>query len=434
MVSMGSNGRMPLNMRRALPGPGMFHPEPFGPGVRPPLGALPHVLPPDVIEQKLAAQHMEMQTLASENQRLAATHSALRHELAAAQHELQRLQTHMSAGKFEHEQKMMAMLDTFAKMEADIRAAEPLKVELQQAHAEAQSLFAARQELISKVQELTLDLQKSHGDAQQIPSLISELDVLRKEYQHCSDTYDNERKLRIDHHESLQVMEKNYVSMLGEVEKLQRELVNAAHADKTGGSYGSNVGYKENESSRQHAVVQNAYEDGYRAPQEHGPAGTAAQFGGAPVRAAPAPRSGYEVARNTGYDAPRNMGYDKSAAPHFETSRPPSYDPPRGLNYDAARGPGYEAHSMTGGAQGAAATANPVPHMNAQMQTPYGSAQAPAAYGTHLQATYGTQQVSNRPTGGYEAPARGAAPGGGGYEAPARGAAPGGGGGTQGHR
>lgn len=185
---MGSNGRIPHNMRRPLPGPGMFHhPEPFGHGVRPPLGASPHDLmpPPEVIEQKLAAQHMEMQTLAMENQRLAATHSALRHELASAQHELQRLQTHMSAGKFEHERKLMAMFDKLAKMEANVRATEPLKAELQQAHPEAQSLAAARQELISKVQELTQDLQKNHGDAQKIPTLLSELDALRKEYQHC---------------------------------------------------------------------------------------------------------------------------------------------------------------------------------------------------------------------------------------------------------
>lgn len=415
---MGSKGRMPLNMRRPLPGPGMFHPEPFGPGVRPPLGALPHdmILPQEVIEHKLAAQHMEMQTLATENQRLAATHSALRHELAAAQHELQRLQTHMSAGKFEHEQKMMAMFDKFAKMEADLRATEPLKVELQQAHAEAQSLVAARQELISKVQELTQDLQKNHGDAQKIPSLISELDGLRQEYQHCRATYDYERKLRIDHFESLQVMEKNYVSMLGEVEKLQRELVNAAHADKTGGSYSSNVGYKENDASGHHSVGQNAYEDGYRAPQGLGPAGSAAQFGGASIRATPASsRPGYDASRNTGYEAPRNMGYDTSAAPQYETSRAPSYEPPRGLSYDATRGPGYETHSMTGAAQGASATANSVPpYMTAQMQTSYGLAQAPATYGAHLQATYGTPQASNRSTGGYEAPARSATGGGGG--------------------
>lgn len=373
--------------------------------------------PPEVIEQKLAAQHMEMQTLATENQRLAATHSALRHELAAAQHELQRLQTHMSAGKFEHERKLMTMLDKLAKMEADMRATEPLKVELQQAHAEAQSLVVARQELISKVQELTQDLQKNHGDAQQIPALISELDALRKEYQHCRDTYDYERKLRIDHYESLQVMEKNYVSMLGEVEKLQRELVNAAHAEKTGAPYGNNVGYKENDASGQHSVGQNAYEDGYRAPQGLGPAGSAAQFGGASVRATSASsRPGYDAPRSTGYEAPRSMAYDASAAPHYETSRAPSYEPPRGgLSYDATRGSGYEAHSMTGGAQGTAPTANPVPHAMSQMQAPYGSGQVSAAYGAHVQATYGsTPQVSNRSTVGYEVPTRSAATGGGG--------------------
>lgn len=50
----------------------------------------------------------------------------------------------------------------------------------------------------------------------------------------CRATYDYERKLRIDHYESLQVMEKNYVSMVREVEKLRAELTNATNLDRSG--------------------------------------------------------------------------------------------------------------------------------------------------------------------------------------------------------
>lgn len=156
-----------------------------------------------------------------------------------------------------------------------------------------------------------------------------------------------------------------------------------------------------------------------------GPAGIAApaQFGGASARVASAPRPGYDASRSTGYEAPRSTGYDAPAAPHYEASRAPSYEPPRGLSYDAARGPVYEAHSsMAGGAQGTAATANPMLHGMAQMPTPYGSGQVSTAYGGHLQGAYGTApQVSNRSAMGYEAPARSTAAGGGG-------------GGNQGHR
>ncbi|KAM1641799.1 hypothetical protein COP1_011721 [Malus domestica] len=69
---MGSKGRIPpSHLCRLLPGP-----NPFGPSIRPPYGAYPPfdmLPPPQVMEQKLDAQHVEMQRLVVENQRLAAT-------------------------------------------------------------------------------------------------------------------------------------------------------------------------------------------------------------------------------------------------------------------------------------------------------------------------------------------------------------------------
>ncbi|KAG0491773.1 hypothetical protein HPP92_005171 [Vanilla planifolia] len=403
---MGSKGHIPPHMRRPVPGPGMFRPEPFVPVVRPPFGALPFdvMVPPESVEQKLALQHMEMQTLDLENHRLAATHSALRHELATTQHELQRIEAHLSAVKLEHEQQMRATLDKLSKMEADLKASGSVKIDLQTAHAEAESLAIARHELLSKVHQLTQELQKSHGDAQQIPSLLSELDALRQEYQHYRATYDYERKLRIDHYESLQVMEKNYVSMLGEVEKLHKELSNANNSDKAGGQYGSIGGYKQNDTSVQHPLGQ-TYEDGYRVSQENALAGGAAQFGGAPARSGPAPRPVYDVVKSTSYEAPRGVGFDASAAPHYDVSRAPSYEPPRGLNYDSKRVPGYEAHS-TGA--GPAAAGNPSPHMMAQVHNPYGSTEVLSAYGgQHFRNPYGPSAGSALQTGGHDIASRG---------------------------
>ncbi|KAJ6840831.1 protein FLX-like 2 [Iris pallida] len=121
--------------------------------------------------------------------------NVLRQKLAAAQHELQRLQKHMGAIKTEQEQHLRGLLDKISKKEADLQASEAVKQELQQAHIEAQSLITGRQEQISKVQQLTEDMQRSHGDVQIIPSLMSELDGLRQEYQHRRAIYDYERKL-----------------------------------------------------------------------------------------------------------------------------------------------------------------------------------------------------------------------------------------------
>ncbi|RYR60311.1 hypothetical protein Ahy_A04g017390 isoform C [Arachis hypogaea] len=151
---MGSKGRMPPppHMRRQLPpGHGLLHPEQVPPVMHPhpgPFSPFDMLPPPQVMEQKFATQHVEMQRLATENQRLAATHGTLRQELAAAQHELQMLHLQIGTVKAEREQQIRGMLEKIGKMEAELQTAEPIKHELQQARAEAQSLVVSREELI----------------------------------------------------------------------------------------------------------------------------------------------------------------------------------------------------------------------------------------------------------------------------------------------
>ena len=48
----------------------------------------------------------------------------------------------------------------------------------------------------------------------------------------CRATFDYEKKLYNDHLESLQVMEKNYVTMAKEVDKLRAELLNNSGGDR----------------------------------------------------------------------------------------------------------------------------------------------------------------------------------------------------------
>ncbi|KAG6537951.1 hypothetical protein ZIOFF_003054 [Zingiber officinale] len=261
----------PLHVLWPLPGPALLHTEPFGPGIHPtPVPFPSDTLPPlEIMEQKLASQHWEMQRLTAENQRFATVHSSLKQELTDAQKELQRLQNQMDAVKTGKDQQLKLFLDKVAKMEADLKSSESAKVELQQAHAEAQSLAGARQELISQVQQMNQDLQRSRGDDQQILALMSELEVLRQEYQCCRETYDNERKLRIGHYEALQATEKNFDSMIRELEKLHAELSNAAIIDKSatatlGGQFGINAdAYKENVASGKYHTRQIPYEDRY---------------------------------------------------------------------------------------------------------------------------------------------------------------------------
>ncbi|XP_073003665.1 protein FLX-like 2 [Typha latifolia] len=419
---MGSKGRIPLHQRRPLPGPGVLHPDPFGPGIRAPSGAFPFEMlpPPEIMEQKLAMQHVEMERLAMENQRLAATHSSLRQELAAVQQELQRFQEHISAVQVEQEQQKRVLMDRIANMEADLKSSEPIKVELQQMHAEAQNLVAVRQELISKVQQLTQDLQRNHGDMQQIPALISELEAVRQEYQHCRSTYDYERKIRVDHYESLEVMERNYVSMVREVENLRVALSKSGNLDKSAtnaldGAYGSNSAPKENDTSGHLSVGQNVYEEGYGIPQARGPSTGTAPYGGGPTGAAS--RAGYDVQKGPTYDASRIAGYDASRGGSYEAPRASGYEAPRGSGNDAPRGATVGAQAAVATGHNAArfstalspspygSTQAPPNYASVQGPSPYGSTQPqPSPYGSTQPQGYGLGQTPTRAGSAYEAP------------------------------
>ncbi|KAM1015658.1 hypothetical protein FF1_045301 [Malus domestica] len=412
---MGSKGRIPpSHMRRPLPGP-----DPFGPGIRPPHGAYPPfdmLPPPQVMEQKLAAQHVEMQRLVVENQRLAATHGSLRQELAGAQHELQILHAQIGAIKSEREQQMRSLVDSIAKMEADLKSAEPVKAELQKARAEAQSLVVSRQELIAKVQQLGQDLQRAHADVQQIPALVAQLDGLRQEYQLCRDTYDYEKRLYSNHLESLQCMEKNYVTMAREVEKLRAELLNNSNVDRrTGATYYGTPGNNENEAIGQ-ALGQNGFEDSYGVQQQGRatfPPATAAAVAGAggAATAKTPPLVGAQSGPpgRTVYDAPRGPGYDPSGGPAHDAQRGPAYDPQRGPAYDPQRGPAYDAQRPGYDIQRSGYEVQRVPGYDPTRGVNY-DAQSRAAAG----GPQGHVPTGNVPYGSATPPTRGGA----GYEAP----------------
>ncbi|MED6168777.1 hypothetical protein PIB30_014299 [Stylosanthes scabra] len=430
---MGSKGRMPPppHLRRPLPpGHGLLHPEQVAPMMHPhpgPFSPFDMLPPPQVMEQKLATQHVEMQRLATENQRLAATHGTLRQELAAAQHELQMLHLQIGTVKAEREQQIRGMLEKIGKMEAELQAAEPVKHELQQARAEAQSLVVSREELIGKAQQLNQELQRIHADVQQIPALMTELEHLRQEYQHCRANFDYEKKLYNDHLESLQVMEKNYVSMTREVEKLRAELTNTANVDRrSSGPYGGTSGTNESEPSTL-PVGQNAYEDGYAVMQGRGPipGPGGAVAAAAPPTAATAGAQPGPVSAGTVYDASRGgPGYNASAGPTYDAQRGATYDPQRLTGYDAFRGGAYDPkRGPVFDAQRTGYDPQRVPGYDPQRALAYDPSRAagydPQSRGVAVPHGH-APAANNMPFGSATPPARGGA----GYEAAPRGANP----------
>ncbi|KAI3729464.1 hypothetical protein L6452_18124 [Arctium lappa] len=112
--------------------------------------------------------------------------------------------------------------------------------------------------VISEREQQIIGLLDNIGKIESGFALMSELEGLRQEYQHCRATYEFEKKFYNDHLESLQVMEKNYMSMASEVEKLREESKKHVEIDKrTVGPYAGFVGYNDKEAYGHYLVGQN---------------------------------------------------------------------------------------------------------------------------------------------------------------------------------
>lgn len=308
--------------------PGMG-PDPFGPVMRHPLGPHPlEQMPPiELMERRMAGQYEELQRLAMDNQRLGATHVALREELAGTQQELQRMHAHMQAIQGDKEQQFRGLMDKTTKMEAELQAAEAMKGELQQVQADAQSLMSIRQDLTAQVQQLTAELQRAHAEVQQIPALHAEMDGLRNELHRARNAFEYEKAANNEQMHQMQAMEKNLLSMAREVEKLRAQL---ATADKrvhgSGGAYGAAFNDPE---APFHSSGPNMYGDGYGNSQMPINAGSAATYGAGPV------------AGRVGYDVPRGGGPQKAVTPENAATYGAGPVPGRS-GYDAPRGGGSQ--------------------------------------------------------------------------------------------
>ncbi|XWS70889.1 hypothetical protein CRYUN_Cryun03dG0088100 [Craigia yunnanensis] len=190
-------------------------------------GALEPLPPPELLENKIASQAAEIERLAGDNHRLAASHVALREDLVAARHEAQKLKEHIRSIQTESDIQIRVLQEKIAKMEADIRVGESVKKELQKAQFEAQNLVKVRQELMAQLQQASQELVKTRADVKSLPELHAELEGLRKEHQRLRVTFQYGKGSNIEQLEQMQAMEKNLIGMAKEVEKIRAEVFSA---------------------------------------------------------------------------------------------------------------------------------------------------------------------------------------------------------------
>ncbi|GAB2303708.1 hypothetical protein Dimus_037692 [Dionaea muscipula] len=180
--------------------------------------------PPELAEKKMVA---EIDQLVEENHILATSQVPLRQNLIAAEEEVQRVKAQIKSIRTESDIQIRVLLEKIAKLEADARAGMSVKNDLQQAHMEAQSLVAARQELTAEIEHATQELEKAQGDIKKLPDMLSEFDSMTLEHQKLRSAFEYQKHLNIEQVEQMRAMELELVGMAREVERLRAEIVNA---------------------------------------------------------------------------------------------------------------------------------------------------------------------------------------------------------------
>ncbi|WCJ32342.1 Protein FLX-like 1 [Euphorbia peplus] len=192
-------------------------------------GMDPRRLPPHpaIMEERLAVQHQDIQGLLADNQRLAATHVALKQELEAAQHELQRMSHFAESFHADKDVHMRELHDKCLRLETDLQEVEAMRAELHHVRAGIKDLSDGRQDLTGRVQAMTQDLSRYNADLQQVPALKAEIESMKQELQRARAAIEYEKKGYAENYEHGQGMEKKLIAMARELEKLRAEIANA---------------------------------------------------------------------------------------------------------------------------------------------------------------------------------------------------------------
>ncbi|KAJ4969696.1 hypothetical protein NE237_002795 [Protea cynaroides] len=229
------------------PLPGQHHhaliEEPLALHHRIPLSAgagRPH---PAIIEEHLVAQNREMQVILHDHQRLAATHVALKQDLALAQQELRHLSATAANVKADRDAEIRDVYERSLNMEAQVRSIGDLNAELAQVRLDVKKLSAARQELTAQLQSISGDLARARTDLQQAPAIKDEIEYMRHELQRGRAAIEYEKKMHAENLEHSQAMEGNMVSMAREAEKLRAELANAEKRARAAAAANPNAGF-----------------------------------------------------------------------------------------------------------------------------------------------------------------------------------------------
>ncbi|MBA0719938.1 hypothetical protein Golax_007583 [Gossypium laxum] len=183
------------------------------------------------LEDRIAIQHREIQTLLLDNQRLAAAHVALKQDLALAQQETRHLTAASANVKSERDAEVREVYERSLKMDAEARAVDAMTAELACVRADVKKFMADNKELTAELEAVNDELAKARMEVKQVPVLMADMEAVRKEIHKGRTAIELEKKTRASNLEQRQILEKNMVLVARELEKLQARL-ELANAEK----------------------------------------------------------------------------------------------------------------------------------------------------------------------------------------------------------
>lgn len=142
-----------------------------------------HSVPLHHLEDRVAIQHREIQSLLLENQRLGATHVALKQELSRAQQELRHLSSTAADVKAERDAEVRQVYEKSLKLDAEARVIDAMKAEMNQVRGDIEHLGAVKQDLIKRLDEINGELAKERADSKEVTVIKAEIDNERQEIQ-----------------------------------------------------------------------------------------------------------------------------------------------------------------------------------------------------------------------------------------------------------
>lgn len=247
----------------------------FQDGPRSILNRGPGPLPvyPVALEEEIEIQDRENWRIVADNHHLVDENVILQRDVMAAKDEIHRLDQVILKLRADKDAQTRDLIERRLKLEADLRATEPLREEVIRLRAEAQRLNALRQDLTAQIRFLSEDITRLRSENKELSALRADVDRMRKELTEARRALEYEKKANEELVVRKQSDEKNVDSMVCEIEKLRAEQLSMdrrAHGHGGVGSYGLYNGGPNLRSSG------GVFDDGYGGVQwgpysNHGP-------------------------------------------------------------------------------------------------------------------------------------------------------------------